>query len=60
MNKKDDALADLWGWVWVGGAEFVPGLPPRDIALDEAEVNDWIKTLEKATVYERAYLGESE
>ena len=54
-KKKDNAAAPLWGWVWVGGAEFVPGLPARDIPRAEAEANDWIKTLEKAPVYERAF-----
>ena len=62
-KKKEKTSTDvpLWGWVWVGEAEFVPGLPRRDIPLEEAADNEWIEILEQAAVYGRAYApGENE
>lgn len=55
MSKKKQNEPAVWGYLWRGQDEFVPGLPARDISLEEAERNGWIETLEAAAVYERAF-----
>jgi hypothetical protein len=40
-------------WKWLGGAEFVPGVPARDLEKGEAERRGILHLVEESPLYEK-------
>jgi hypothetical protein len=53
-ENKDEPKRHLVGWKYKGGG-WIPGVPARDISLDEAKLLDIRERLDESDLYERIW-----